>query len=125
MGSSSANLPAELIRRFDVVVKPSAKQRSLRLREVSADHIGRLVVLQVSSHARACTTSPEACVVACLIDLCYNTQVLLLKPVQEAVGLLRRSSEASQWACTGDSDASDRREAAAHCCDVPGPESGH
>ena len=50
MGTASANLPAELVRRYDVVVKPSAKQRSLRLREVSADHIGRLVVLQVSSH---------------------------------------------------------------------------
>ena len=49
VGNVNTNLPAELVRRFDVVVKPSAKQRPLRLRDVSADHIGRIVILQVSS----------------------------------------------------------------------------
>lgn len=43
----NANIPAELVRRYDVVVRPQAKARPLRLREVSADHIGRLVTLQV------------------------------------------------------------------------------
>ena len=47
----NTNLPAQLIRRFDVAIKPSAKQRPLRLREVSADHIGRLVILQVTTLA--------------------------------------------------------------------------
>ncbi|CAK0784982.1 hypothetical protein CVIRNUC_008187 [Coccomyxa viridis] len=46
VGNVNTNLPAQLIRRFDVAIKPSAKQRPLRLREVSADHIGRLVILQ-------------------------------------------------------------------------------
>ena len=59
VGSSSANLPAELVRRFDVVVKPSAKQRPLRLREVSADHIGRLVILQVTSYMPVCAQHPR------------------------------------------------------------------
>ena len=48
VGNVNTHLPAELVRRFDVVVKPSAKQRPLRLRDVSADHIGRIVILQVS-----------------------------------------------------------------------------
>jgi hypothetical protein len=49
VGNINADLPAELVRRFAVVVKPSVKQRPLRLRDVSADHIGRIVILQVSS----------------------------------------------------------------------------
>ncbi len=81
MGSSSANLPAELVRRFDVVVKPSAKQRPLRLREVSADHIGRLVVLQVSSFCHI-IQSPDAFLGPCMMRLCHTDQMRLLGPLQ-------------------------------------------
>ena len=40
-------MPVELVRRYEVLVRPQVKQKPLRLREVSADHIGRLVTLQV------------------------------------------------------------------------------
>lgn len=63
VGNVNTNLPAELVRRFDVVLKPSAKQRPLRLRDVSADHIGRIVILQVSLafaiHFPSCCMPPS------------------------------------------------------------------
>lgn len=71
VGNANTNLPAELVRRFDVVVKPSAKQRPLRLREVSADHIGRLVVLQVSPYMLARAQCPSFC----LVTLCTHAQL--------------------------------------------------
>lgn len=40
-------MPPELTRRYEVVVKPQTKQRALKLREINADHIGRLVTVQV------------------------------------------------------------------------------
>ena len=46
----NANVPPELVRRYEVALRPQRKAKALRLREVSADHIGRLVTLQ----ARCC-----------------------------------------------------------------------
>lgn len=42
----NANVPVKLVRRYEVLVRPQAKHKPLKLREVSADHIGRLVTLQ-------------------------------------------------------------------------------
>ncbi|BDA48060.1 DNA replication licensing factor MCM7 [Coccomyxa sp. Obi] len=45
-GNPNDNMPPELTRRYEVVVKPQTKQRALKLREINADHIGRLVTVQ-------------------------------------------------------------------------------
>ncbi|KAK9837164.1 hypothetical protein WJX81_007375, partial [Elliptochloris bilobata] len=39
-------LPAELMRRYEVVIRPRQKQKAIKLREVSAEHIGKLVRVQ-------------------------------------------------------------------------------
>ena len=101
MGSSSANLPAELVRRFDVVVKPAAKQRPLRLREVSADHIGRLVVLQVSSLSSQSMPSPAALVGSCMMNLYYANQMHLLGPSREALGKVQDCLRHPMGLCRG------------------------
>jgi hypothetical protein len=49
VGHPNDNIPPELMRRYEVVIRPQSKQKPLKLREVSADHIGRLVTLQVSA----------------------------------------------------------------------------
>ena len=54
----NANVPVELVRRYEVLIRPQAKHKPLRLREVSADHIGRLVTLQVCQQH---TPGPETC----------------------------------------------------------------
>lgn len=46
-GNPNDNMPPELTRRYEVVVRPQTKQRALKLREINADHIGRLVTVQV------------------------------------------------------------------------------
>ena len=52
MGNPNDNMPAELTRRYEVVIKPQSKQKALKLREINADHIGRLVTVQVGIIAK-------------------------------------------------------------------------
>lgn len=40
-------LPAELMRRYEVVIHPPAKMQPLRMRQVAARNIGKLVVVRV------------------------------------------------------------------------------
>ncbi len=44
-------MPAELMRRYEVVIAPRRKQRVLKLREVSAAHVGKLVSVKVRARA--------------------------------------------------------------------------
>lgn len=53
MREDDANrLPAELMRRYEVVVVPRAKHAPIALRDVSAAHIGKLVRVQARSRTR-------------------------------------------------------------------------
>ena len=49
----ATNLPAELMRRFEVVIRPRSKAAPLKLREVSARHVGRLVSVRVRAALKA------------------------------------------------------------------------
>ena len=40
-------LPAELMRRYEVLVLPRSSQKTKKLREISAQHIGKLVSVTV------------------------------------------------------------------------------
>ena len=52
-------LPAELMRRYEAIVRPRAKQRTVPLRAVSAAHIGKLVRVQARLHRRTRDPSPR------------------------------------------------------------------
>ena len=46
-GADDANrLPPELMRRYEVLVRPRQKHKAIKLRDVSAAHIGKLVRVQ-------------------------------------------------------------------------------
>ena len=50
-------LPAELLRRYEVVIRPRGKAAPIKLREVCARHVGRLVTVRV----RCSPDRPPAC----------------------------------------------------------------
>lgn len=43
------DIPAELLRRYMVVVKPQSKSPTLKLRDIGARHVGQLVSVKVSA----------------------------------------------------------------------------
>lgn len=53
MEDDANRLPPELMRRYEVVVRPRQKHKAIKLRDVSAAHIGKLVRVQARPLPRA------------------------------------------------------------------------
>ena len=49
-------MPPELLRRYDVVFKPLSKSKPIPMRQIGAEHVGRIVSVQV----KVASTAPAA-----------------------------------------------------------------
>lgn len=59
------DIPAELLRRYLVVVKPQTKSPTMKLREIGARHVGQLVSVKVGLECYLATHWTVTCLMHC------------------------------------------------------------